>query len=493
MAGIDTSSYAPPPNPANPVSTLAGVAQIQNLRNQNRLFQQQYNTNMGLGRIYKEAINPETGMLDTGKVNALISQDPNVTLALPEAIQNSQQAQQRNIQINSAQLQNAQQHLETLTKYLTPILSNPKATSADVANALAHAQTTGIASPQQVIQTWASLPRDQNGQIDEGQIHDWAQANLMRVMSAQEQLNAISPAPTAINTGGQTQLVRTPQVGQPSLAGSLPNTLPPTTQVFNPQTNQMEFLGSQGAGGQPPAGPSSPNGGPAAAAGGGLLAAAPPLGAPEAAAVTAHQSAQQGVDLQRMADQVPQSKALLGNLEGDLKQFTSGPGTDWKRVAASFVNANNPFGAIFDLSKIASQDEFNKQALQLAQSQFQALGGTGTDAKLDSTLHTSPNIALSKMGNQGIINMLKGNQDAIAAKNQAWQKWLQEGHGPQTYGEFSTQFNKQYDPRVFQSVYNTPEDNKKMLAGMNKGEKQAFLNSYRTAITNGWVKLPDGQ
>ena len=42
----------------NVLNTLGAAAQIQNVMNQNKLFQQQYNTNLALSNIYKEAINP---------------------------------------------------------------------------------------------------------------------------------------------------------------------------------------------------------------------------------------------------------------------------------------------------------------------------------------------------------------------------------------------------------------------------------------------------
>lgn len=477
MAEVDTSSYQHGVKPLNPLEMLGNVANVQNLMNQNKLFNQQYQTNVGLGQIYKEAINPQTGQLDTSKVNALISGNPNVTLALPQAIQNSQEAAQRNIQLDMAKVDQAQKHIQAMANYTSELLALPHPSSNDVASTIGHALSSGLVSQPEAIQFWSNLPRDQAGNIDEGKIPQFLQQQQMQIMSAGERLNAISPPPDAVNTGSQTLFVRRSNFGAPTIAGAIQNTLPPTTQVYNPQTRQMEFAGGgNGGGGQSGAG----------------MAAAPPLGASSAAEVTGQASATQGMALQQMADQVPARKALLGNLEGALDQFTTGPGQNWKQVAKTFANANLPTGMQFDPKSIASQEEFNKQATQLAQSQFQSLGGTGTDAKLDSAMHTSPNDALSKLGNKGIIAMLKGNEDAISVKNQAWQSWLQN-HGPESYGAFSTQFNKSYDPRVFQFQYLQPEDRKKSLGGMTKDEQKTFLNSYRTAISNGWVKLPGAQ
>ena len=81
-------------------------------------------------------------------------------------------------------------------------------------------------------------------------------------------------------------------------------------------------------------------------------------------------------------------RAILGNLEDTMSNFTTGPGADWQKVAKAFINRNVPLpaGWQFDPKSIASQEEFNKQAGQLAQQQFGAIGGTGTDAKFAAAL-----------------------------------------------------------------------------------------------------------
>lgn len=478
MAEIDTSSYGKGYTAPNPLETLSNVAKVKGQLNQNMLFQQDYNSKLGLSQIYKDAIDPQTGQLDPEKMRALMAgpQGGNVTLGMPEAIKNSQEAQGRNLGIEKSQIDLARQNMTTAESYLSPLLAHPNPSSSEIAQALSDAMTKGHLKQEVALDLYSSLPRGQNGDVDEAKIRPWLQQQQMRMMDMKQRFDAMNPVPQAIDAGNQIDLMRLPQVGQPSQAGVIEKGLPPTTPVFNSQTNQMEFAGS--GGGRP------------GASGG--MAAAPPLGASEAAGVDATASAQQGVQLQQEADQVPAQKSLLGNLEGALSKFEPGPGQDWKNEVKKFANINNPFGNIFDPSKIASQEEFNKQATQLAQAQFKTLGGTGTDSKLDSAMHTSPNEALSKMGNKGIIAMLKGNVDAIAAKNQAWQTFKQS-HGPQSYGQFSTEFNKTYDPRVFQTQYLTPDDNKKMLSGMTKAEQKAFYNSYRTALENQWVKLPGGK
>jgi hypothetical protein len=202
-------------------------------------------------------------------------------------------------------------------------------------------------------------------------------------------------------------------------------------------------------------------------------------------------SIQQGNSLQGRADRVSDNKAVLGNLEAELGNFKSGPGTESIAHMVKFANANIP-GFSWNPEGLSSREQFNKLAGMLAQSQFQALGGTGTDAKLDATTLTSPNSELSRLGNKGIIAMLKGNEDAISAKNQAWQAW-QGQNGPQSYGQFSADFNKHYDPRVFQAQYLDGPDKQKILSGMTKNEQQQFRQSYNTAVAHGWIPDPRGR
>ncbi len=502
MPTIDTSTYPTQKQQPSFLETLGGAANLQGTLNQNKLFQQQFQTNKAISDIYKQAINPD-GTIDQAKLSTLMQNNPNASYGLPQAYQQSQEAQKRNIDIDVAKVQQAQAHLTATAGYLAPLIK-PGSSSADVASALAHASTNGLINTDMAGKIWSSLPRGKNGQIDESQIPAWAQQQQIQVLDAQQRLNAMHPAPTMqqLPGGGQAPFVM-PQIGQVQQVGpTIQAAPPPTTTVVGPdgtpryvgapQGNNPYEPGAQGA--SPQAG-GMPGGGQGMGAHqGGGIAGMPAGMSPAAQAASTETggfSAKQGTVLQGRADRVADNKAVLGNLEGELGDFTSGPGTESIAKFAKFVNANVP-GANFNPKGFASREQFNKLAGMLAQSQFQALGGTGTDAKLDATTLTSPNSELSKLGNKGIIAMLKGNEDAIAAKNQAWQSFKQQ-NGPQSYGQFSVQFNKSYDPRVFQSQYLTPDDRKKMLSGMTKQEQKGFLNSYRTALSNGWVQLPGAQ
>lgn len=187
-------------------------------------------------------------------------------------------------------------------------------------------------------------------------------------------------------------------------------------------------------------------------------------------------------------------RAILGNLENLVQNFTPGPGADWTKVAKSFVNRNVPLpkGWQFDPGSIASQEEFNKQAVQLAQQQFGAIGGTGTDAKFASAFETSPNDALSPLGNKGIIRLLKGNEDALQAKNEAWLAASTKNPNL-SYRVFSGAFNKNFDPRVYQFKYMPQAERQAFFGNMNPDEQDRFLAAYKYAKDNKYVNYGVGQ
>jgi hypothetical protein len=214
-----------------------------------------------------------------------------------------------------------------------------------------------------------------------------------------------------------------------------------------------------------------------------------PPGQSAAIQKTAENSAQLFNNLTTAANEVPMTRTILNNLDKNIDEFTSGPGADWQRVAKAFVNANVPksFGDVFNPKTIASQESFNKQAQQLAQRQFQQLGGTGTDAKLDSAMHTSPNELLSHMGNKEIVAILKGNADALDVQSREANKW-KKTHGEETYADFIADFNQHFNPRVFQYQYIPKGDRQAFYKAMSPDERRQFEIDAQYALGKKWIK-----
>ena len=218
-----------------------------------------------------------------------------------------------------------------------------------------------------------------------------------------------------------------------------------------------------------------------------------PPGFAERAAGGATIDTQLAGNLANAAESSPARIGMLGNLSNDLQNFTSGPGADWTKVGKAWVNRNIPLpaGWQFDPGSIASQEQFVKQAGQLAQQQFAAMGGTGTDQQFGSAFATNPNDTLSQLGNQGIINLLRGNEDALQSKNRAWLS-IANANPNASYRQFSQQFNNNYDPRVFQFNYLTPAQRQAYVTSMAAQDRPAFFRNIATAQKNGWVNYSIG-
>jgi hypothetical protein len=507
---VDTSIYnTTPPQPINPLAVAGQVAGFQNAQNQNRLFQQEFAANKAYGDIIQQSTDPATGQTDFNRANALAAQNPATAFRAPEFAAQAIQRQQAQTALDTAKLDQATKHFGIINNMFGALAAKPNLSRADFIDAAGDLVRQGVSTPQIAVNELSQIPANATTE----QLQQIAKMHQLRAMDAAAQAQAMYGTISGVGTGDATHFVRSsPFTGQVQDLGSIQNKLSPGENAARiptfvggqpgtaPQSSLVDPTGralegqpvAPGASGlgtgrypaQPTPAPSggSPVGGPA-----GFVPSGPKLGAGPAADVTAAASANQGVNLQQTADSVPQRKALLGNLESALDSFASGPGADWSKVGKAFTNRMSPFGNVFDAKSIASQEEFAKQATQLAQSQFQALGGTGTDAKLDSAMHTSPNDALTPMGNKGIINMLKGNEDAIAVKNREWQQYLQNGNSPQDYGQFSVEFNKHFDPRVFQSVYMTDKERQDLLKGIDKSELPQFQNSFNYAVSRGWI------
>lgn len=218
-----------------------------------------------------------------------------------------------------------------------------------------------------------------------------------------------------------------------------------------------------------------------------------PPGQPQAQTVDLEAGANQGVALQKAVDTSPQRMGQLSNLEKNLAQFESGPQAERARKIKGTVNQVGSLVGVqpFDAKSLAAQESFVKESTMLAQQQFAALGGTGTDQQLGSALKSNPSEALSKEGNKNIIAMLKGNEAALNAKNDAWQQWKQK-NGAGSYPQFSSEFNKGYSPRAFQFAFLPPEERAKMLSSMSPSEKSALGAALKNAEERGWIR-PDGQ
>lgn len=197
----------------------------------------------------------------------------------------------------------------------------------------------------------------------------------------------------------------------------------------------------------------------------------------------------QSTRLQTLVNDVPLRKGNLDNMLADAQEFVSGPASEELKTTISGIN--EIFGTHFNVDRVAAQERFDKLSNQIALQQSGDLGIT--DLTTQTAMGANPNSRLSNLGVEGVIAMLKGNEDAIATKGEQWHDYLDAGHTPDEFYRFSQDFNKNYDPRVFQTTYLDQASRKKMISALRPAEQKEFRRKFNYAVEHGWIPDPRQQ
>ncbi len=507
---------------------------------QNRMLQQDYAARQGAGQAYQQSIDPTSGELDSNKFLGLIAGDQRTAYNTGQYVKEAQERQLQQAGISSAQADAYKKHLDITSGALTALLAGDDFSKNNIASHAVGLLSNSAVQPElrKGLQGGVVELLSQMGD-DPAQNHQVLLQALVRSQGAQERLTSLLGAPQAVNTGGQTNIVAPSVVtGRTQQLGTLQNTMTPgdanspvpimtTDANGNPiqgATTKAQFAQGAQAAGAIPTGVAMPGGLPMATlaetvtimdpvthqpktitkgellgigqgapggvkvptTGGGVPTALAP-GQGEALAAAGTESAKQGVTLQQQADAVPGRRAALLSMRDQLANFETGPAAD---KLAHLSALAREFGLPAPISKegVKATEEFNKLSTQIVLQQVAQLGGAGTDDKLAAGIKGNPSTYLSKQGNKAVTALMLGNEDAMAAKNGAWQKWLAAGKTPDTYGQFSAQFNRIYDPRVFQGIYMDPKDRAAMIQNMTPEQKKAYDQHVRTAVQAGWIK-----
>lgn len=510
------------------INRVAQLAQTQNAVNQNKLFQGQ----VAASEALRQSIDPQTGQIDFDNVNRLIQRNGANPYA-QQAVQNMLVARGKTIEntTNQTALQ------ASYTKNINADIGGQDA--AAIPGIIARGVQNGR-YPQSVAESYlgGNMPVDgetlgertarlskMDALSKQAAIQNGTDSNMEAAFGKSGTVdNGPSVLPYNFNrvTGQSTPM------GAPIPKGMDPATAAQTVDIYvdaqHPKVTVTkgqlaQLLGPQylGAGAAPPvAGGAAPGGSPGGASGaspaprpgggpsiagggptvtlpGGMkgLPSEPPLGQGQAANDAAHQGAIMAQGWITAGDAANDQRSALQQFERLLPQFSSGPASNFTKQFGALASQ---FGlAPPDVSKgVAAQEEASKIAFYIAQSQFRALGGTGTNMQLESAMHTSPNEFLSKMGNANVIALLKGNADAQQIKAKEWQAW-RAARGDQSAQEFSTYFNQHFDPLVFQVQYLTQPQVRELVNSMSSGEKTRFQQHYNQAVALGWVPHPGGR
>jgi hypothetical protein len=468
---VDTSTYPTAASMAaqqqanNPLTMLSSLAELRGRTQQNQLVARTMAAKQAAGQAVQAATGSD-GVIDTNAAGLAIAHNPDAALTAPEALADLQAQRQAQVAEHTARVDLALKQNGFMTNSLGALADKPGVTSKDVASLAGTLVANGILDPKMAATELSAMP------ADETQIPAYLRTLQLRSQQAAQQILDYHQMGLA-NLGATQETVNTAPLAAPT---TLTNTLSP------------------GEAASPVTGPVSPTGAPTTTplgqrAGMGTIATGMAPAAQAAATTAGSGTAQQALAFEQAARGTVDMHAALANMSGDLSKMpSSGPGSEGRNRAMSAINGfMGQFGP-FDAEKVAAQEGFGKMAAQVVARQRQQMGLSGTDQQLSMIEHASPGSQLSKLGNEGQISVIKGNNDALQAEAQAWERYKQSGKGSETFNQFTTTWNKHVDPLAFQYQYMSQEQKKALVGAMSAAEKDKFAQSLSFARHNGLVK-----
>jgi hypothetical protein len=465
---------------ANPAEVASKYQTLQGQLLQNRLLGQQISGKEELGRIIGQHTGPD-GQTDWNAVSASASKKPNASILLPEIQKSAGERQLQQIEIAKQQMGLSEGQWAWTGNTLLPLVGRNDLTAEQVRDHIVrNLQGSPMAGDPQFVARVGQFVQGLAG-ADPATIAERVKGLALMSTPTSERAALLLGSLDKTAIGPETVITQTsPLGGETQVRARMDMGLSPEsrvsegTRVQNPDGTTTIF--TKGALADAERTGAAPKG----------IQSGSPYGTQEAATSAAQKGVEMAQEWAAGADAAPETKAQIRNLRDQVGRFTSGPQASWVyRMKALATMLGVAPKDVKD--EVAAQEEFNKLAQQFINANTRQLG-EGTDSKLSATVKAAPNELMSKEGVLGVLALMEGQQDAILAKNAAWQKWLAAGKSPGTATQFMTEWNKLYNPRVFQAQYMDPKQFDVMMRGMTPKDREQFIKDQREAIKFGWVK-----
>jgi hypothetical protein len=437
----------------------------------------QKQANQLAGQAAQGAIDPATGEYSPTQFRTLLNQaGPGAALAAQQGLLNNQS-------LSNDQLTQAFKKLDFVQTQAGALLRLPEISDADILGTFQKGIASGVMTMPEVMRQMQQVPADQEAR------RKWAEQHQFGAMTTQQQLEQTYGTRPQVDTGSNVQFPIVPPARSGAAGPVISHGLSPAEKVQTQPT-----ISGSGQKGNVPVGSRFDEQGNLKPPGWGLNGGKypqpegtaqnqPPGFQPTEQPPGAEAATTAGNAIYSQADQATMQKSQLLTMESDLKGISTGPVAERSaRWSALAHQLGVPVGTMSP-DDVAKSESFAKVAKQIALAQAGALG-VGTDEKLTTTMGANPNRDLSTMGNKQIIAMLQGNADAIKARGVAYDAWLKAGNNPAQANQFLTQFNRTFDPRVYQWQYQI----KDMTEAQRKAafdalpDKNAFRAKYNDAV-----------
>ncbi|MDN8066336.1 hypothetical protein [Burkholderia vietnamiensis] len=455
----------------NPLQQALQVAQFRYMNANGQAMQQQLDANRAVSAAYQQATDPTTGQVDNNKLMGIISQDPRAAYNMGQIAQGINTQKQQQTTLNAANFDLAMKQNSFL---------NQRLGSIDPADPNFQAQVMQTAG--EFIHNYGGDPQKVSGQLADlpplgsspQQNSLWLQRHLSAIGAVGEQLKALQPQFTNVNTGPATVAVNTNPLaagGVGSVGYTVQNGLSPSEAqspgiTLNKSGQPVTYTKGQMQAGEVPQLP------------GGGYATGAPLGAGDVAAGAATR-------YNTLQTAAAQAKPMMQtyDLANQAVQGAIAAG----KGSASIANARGTVQTILGAFHIAPTGDsvkdyqlavnyLNSAADQAASS----LGLSGSDSRLAAAKAGQPdpnNMNLPAL--QESIAHAKGLQQALLDRQQAATNFLaQNGNNTSQLPQFEAKWNQAFNPDV--SYIRSLADPAQQQAAMQQLKAQGKLQ--------GWVK-----
>jgi hypothetical protein len=484
-----------------PIQTAASLQSLK--QNQMRL-----GANQAISDAYKQSVDPNTGEVDFGKLQSLASQN-GAGAFLPEFM--GQIAQQRNsqLQYDTGKLEQTLKQQKELRSMIGSVAVDQNLGKTDMAPTIArqivNAWQNGLIPQDAAVRELKGIPGDPARQ------RDYVTNHLLNSLSNEAKVQAMMPGQVTANTGQGTAFFnRNPLTGEMTpngfvkqgmtvaeLAAPKTITMPDGSQR---QVTTEQWLQMVNGGGMsnPPAGGAGGEytgrypGGSAPSGPGIQMSLGPAQQAALSAQGTSANAAAQ--ELHNSAADVPMRVNLLQQARDNLSGVQTGPGTDWRNTAKSFINSTPLAGEItkklgIDPDNIKNYDEFKKIMTNYASSVSGSLG-SGTDARLNAAVTGNANPNISKLANEDILTKTMAAEKMRAAQDYAFQN---SGLTTDKFNQWQAQWNKVVDPQAFVYDSMSPKQRRVLLDRLSPQQVQKLRDGYNALVNQKIIQPAGGQ